>query len=67
MQLITQLQQQMWACLGRAAQSSSIAVLLGLQQQYMRAAGAMLSTAAPVPITGMRRLFDTQSVVISLS
>ncbi len=52
MQLIRQLQQQMWACLGSAAQASSTAVLVGLQQQYMRTAGAMLSNAAPCSITG---------------
>ncbi len=52
MQLICQLQQQMWACLDGAAQASSTTVLLGLQQQYMRTAGAMLSIAAPISLTG---------------
>ena len=52
MQLIRQLQQQMWACLGSAAQASSTAVLVGLQQQYMRTAGALLSNAAPCSMTG---------------
>ena len=51
-QLIRQLQQQMWACLGSAAQASSTAVLVGLQQQYMRTAGAMLSNAAPCSMAG---------------
>ncbi|KAA6417838.1 MAG: anaphase-promoting complex subunit 2-like [Trebouxia sp. A1-2] len=53
MQLIRQLQQQMWACLGSAAQASSTAVLVGLQQQYMRTAGAMLSNAAPCSMTDL--------------
>ncbi|DBA88589.1 hypothetical protein WJX77_003031 [Trebouxia sp. C0004] len=53
MQLIRQLQQQMWACLGSAAQASSTAALVGLQQQYMRTAGAMLSNAAPCSMTDL--------------
>ena len=52
MQLIRQLQQQMWVCLGSAAQASSTAVLVGLQQQYMRTAGALLSNASPCSMTG---------------
>ena len=52
MQLIKHLQRQMWSCLGGAAEAATTTVLLGLQQQYMRTASAMLSIAAPCSITG---------------
>lgn len=66
MQLIRQLQQQMWACLGSAAQASSTAVLVGLQQQYMRTAGALLSNAAPCSMTGGQAAVSNTSIPYKL-
>lgn len=45
--LVSKLQQQMWAALSGTAQVSSANTLLGLRQDYMRMLGAVLSLAAP--------------------
>lgn len=53
LQLIKQLQQQMWDTLGSPGQASAASVLLGLQHRYTRTAEAMLTIAAPTRVVGM--------------
>lgn len=56
LQLIKQLQQQMWALLGSPGPASASSVLLGLRQRYTRTAEAMLTCAAPISIVGRATL-----------
>lgn len=53
LQLIKQLQQQMWALLGSPGPASASSVLLGLRQRYTRTAEAMLTCAAPISIVAL--------------
>lgn len=52
--LVSKLQQQMWAALSSTAQVSSANTLLGLRQDYMRMLGAVLTLAAPTSMKGMQ-------------
>lgn len=52
LQLIKQLQQQMWASLGSPGQALAASMLLGLQHRYTQTAEAMLTIAAPTSVVG---------------
>ena len=58
LQLIKQLQQQVWGLLSTSGQAACASILLGLQQRYSRTAEAVLSTAAPISIAGQTILLQ---------
>lgn len=59
LQLIKQLQQQMWGSLASPGQASAASVLLGLQHRYTRTAEALLMIAAPTSVVGMACVWQT--------